>query len=171
MVARKLGMDPAEFKRKNMLRDGDETPTGGHISHIRGEEALQKALELSDYSKPKPKNVGRGLSFSEWSPSGGEGNVFVTIEDNGKVKVITPVVDQGAGVLTVIVQVVGEELGVPADEIELKQAIARLCRAMAGWAAAGQRAFTAMLPLKRVSKRGKNCSRSPRKLWKWSPRS
>jgi CO/xanthine dehydrogenase Mo-binding subunit len=122
MVARKLGMDPAEFKRKNMLRDGDETPTGDHISHIRGEEALQKALELSDYSKPKPKNVGRGLSFSEWSPSGGEGNVFVTIEDNGKVKVITPVVDQGAGVLTVIVQVVGEELGVPADEIELKQA-------------------------------------------------
>ena len=122
MVARKLGMDPAEFKRRNMLRDGDETPTGGHISHIRGEEALQKALELSDYSKPKAKNVGRGLSFSEWSPSGGEGNVFVTIEDNGKVKVITPVVDQGAGVLTVIVQVVGEELGVPADEIELKQA-------------------------------------------------
>ena len=122
MVARRLGMDPAEFKRKNMLRDGDETPTGVHISHIRGEEALQKALELSDYSKPKPKNVGRGLSFSEWSPSGGEGNVFVTIEDNGKVKVITPVVDQGAGVLTVIVEVVGEELGVPADEIELKQA-------------------------------------------------
>ncbi|HEX7229251.1 MAG TPA: xanthine dehydrogenase family protein molybdopterin-binding subunit [Candidatus Binatia bacterium] len=121
IVARKLGMDPAEFKRKNMLRDGDETPTGGHISHIRGEEALQKALELSDYSKPKAKNVGRGLSFSEWSPSGGEGNVFVTIEDTGKVKVITPVVDQGAGVLTVIVEVVGEELGIPADEIELKQ--------------------------------------------------
>ena len=121
IVARKLGMDPAEFKRKNMLRDGEETPTGGHISHIRGEEALQKALELSSYSKPKPKNVGRGLSFSEWSPSGGEGNVFVTIEDDGKLKVITPVVDQGAGVLTVIVEVVGEELGVPADEIELKQ--------------------------------------------------
>ena len=121
IVARKLGMDPAEFKRKNILRDGDETPTGGHISHIRGEEALQKALELSSYSKPKPKNVGRGLSFSEWSPSGGEGNVFVTIGDDGKLKVITPVVDQGAGVLTVIVEVVGEELGVPADEIELKQ--------------------------------------------------
>ena len=121
IVARRLGMDPAEFKRKNMLRDGDETPTGGHISHIRGEEALQKAIELAGYTKPKPKNVGRGLSFSEWSPSGGEGNVFVTIEDDGKVKVITPVVDQGAGVLTVIVEVVGEELGVPADEIELKQ--------------------------------------------------
>lgn len=121
IVARKLRMDPAEFKRKNMLRDGDETPIGGHISHIRGKEALEKAIQLAGYGKPKPKNVGRGLSFSEWSPSGGEGNVFVTIEDDGKVKVITPVVDQGAGVLTVIVEVVGEELQVPAAEIELKQ--------------------------------------------------
>ena len=121
IVARKLGMDPAEFKRKNMLRDGDETPIGGHISHIRGKEALEKAIQLAGYDKPKPKNVGRGLSFSEWSPSGGEGNVFVTIEEDGGVKVISPVVDQGAGVLTVIVEVVGEELQVPASQIELKQ--------------------------------------------------
>ena len=122
IVARKLGMDPTEFKRKNMLRDGDETPIGGHISHIRGKEALEKAIDLAGYAKPKPKNVGRGLSFSEWSPSGGEGNVFVTIEEDGGVKVISPVVDQGAGVLTVIVEVVGEELQVPANQIELKQA-------------------------------------------------
>jgi CO/xanthine dehydrogenase Mo-binding subunit len=121
IVARRLGMDPAEFKRKNMLRDGEETPTGGHISHIRGEEALNRAMQLAGYEKPKAKNVGRGLSFSEWSPSGGEGNVFVTIEEDGRVKVLSPVVDQGAGVLTIIVEVVGEELKVPADEIELKQ--------------------------------------------------
>jgi CO/xanthine dehydrogenase Mo-binding subunit len=121
IVARKLGMDPTEFKRKNMLHDGDETPIGGHISHIRGDEALEKAIQLAGYKKAKPKNVGRGLAFSEWSPSGGEGNVFVTIEEDGRVKVVSPVVDQGAGVLTVIVEVVGEELQTPAGEIELKQ--------------------------------------------------
>ena len=121
IVARKLGMDPAEFKRKNMLRDGDETPIGGHISHIRGEEALEKAMQLAGYNRAKPKNVGRGLSFSEWCPSGGEGNVFVTIEEDGRVKILSPVVDQGAGVLTVIVEVVGQELQVAADQIELKQ--------------------------------------------------
>ena len=121
MVARKLDMDPAEFKGKNMLHDGDETPIGGHISHIRGVEALEKAIQLSGYLKAKPKNVGRGLSFSEWSPSGGEGNVFVIIDEEGTVKVSSPVLDQGGGVLTVIVEVVGEELQVPADEIELTQ--------------------------------------------------
>ncbi|MEX0806508.1 MAG: xanthine dehydrogenase family protein molybdopterin-binding subunit [Candidatus Binatia bacterium] len=121
IVARKLGMDPAEFKRKNMMYDGDETPIGGRVSHIRGVEALEKAIEISGYKKPKPKNVGRGLAFSEWSPSGGEGNVFVKIEEDGKVKVSSPVVDQGAGVLTIIVECVGQELGVQADEIELAQ--------------------------------------------------
>jgi len=121
MVARKLDMDPAEFKGKSILHDGDETPIGGHISHIRGVEALEKAIQMSGYLKPKPKNVGRGLSFSEWSPSGGEGNVFVTIDEAGTVKVSSPVVDQGAGVLTVIVEVVGEELQVSADQIELTQ--------------------------------------------------
>jgi len=103
------------------MKDGDESPIGGHVSHIRGNEALDKAIQLSGYSKPKPKNVGRGLAFSEWSPSGGEGNVFVTIEEDGRVKVLSPVVEQGAGVLTVIVEVVGQELQIPADEIELKQ--------------------------------------------------
>src|SRR5919108_2838850 len=121
IVARKLGMDPAEFKRRNMLRDGDETPVGDHISHIKAVEALDKAIQLSGYDKPKPKNVGRGLSFSEWSPSGGEGNVFVKIDTDGGVYVSSPVVDQGAGVLTVIVEVIGEELKVPAREIPLQQ--------------------------------------------------
>lgn len=121
IVARKLGMDPVEFKRKNLMKDGDSTPIGGHISHIRGNEALDKAIDLAGYRKAKPKNVGRGLAFSEWSPSGGEGSIFVTIDDSGKVKISSPVVDQGAGVLTVIVECVGEELQVPAAEIELIQ--------------------------------------------------
>ncbi len=121
IVARKLGMDPAAFKRKNMMKDGDETPIGGHVSHIRGNEALDKAIELAGYKKLKPQNVGRGLAFSEWSPSGGEGNVFVIIDENGAVKIESPVVDQGAGVLTIIVECVGEEIKVPANEIQLIQ--------------------------------------------------
>src|SRR5919197_3300536 len=105
----------------NKVPCGHMRAPGDHISHIKGVEALDKAIQLSGYDKPKPKNVGRGLSFSEWSPSGGEGNVFVKIDTDGGVYVSSPVVDQGAGVLTVIVEVVGEELKVPAREIPLQQ--------------------------------------------------
>ncbi len=166
IVARRLGMDPAEFKRKNMLRDGEETPTGGHISHIRGREALEKAIQLAGYQKPKPKNVGRGLSFSEWSPSGGEGNVFVTIEEDGHVKVLSPVVDQGAGVLTVIVEVVGEELKVPADEIELKQVDSTIVPSDGGVGGSRATRVYGTRPTKRESRRGRNCSLLQRRHWK-----
>ena len=121
IVGRRLGMDPVEFKRKNLVRDGDVMPTGETIVHVRGVEALDKAIALSAYRKPKPKNVGRGLAFSEWSPNGGEGNVFVRIDEKGKVTVSSPVVDQGAGVFTVICEVVGEELKISTGQIEFEQ--------------------------------------------------
>ena len=120
IVARKLGMNSAEFKRKNLLRDGDVAPVGHTVEHIKAVEALDKAMTLSGYKKPKPKNVGRGLAFSEWSPSGGEGTVFVKIDEAGKVRVSSPVADQGAGVFTVICEVVGEELNVATEFIELE---------------------------------------------------
>jgi carbon-monoxide dehydrogenase large subunit len=121
IVARKLGMGPDDFRRKNLLRDGDVAPIGHTVEHIRAVEALDKAIALSGFRKPKSKNVGRGLAFSEWSPSGGEGSVFVKIDEQGKITVSSPVVDQGGGVFTVICEVVGEELKVPAERLELKQ--------------------------------------------------
>lgn len=120
IVARKLGMGPDDFRRKNLLRDGDVAPIGHTVEHIRAVEALDKAIALSGFRKPKPRNVGRGLAFSEWSPSGGEGSVFVRIDEQGKITVSSPVVDQGAGVFTVICEVVGEELKVPAERLEFE---------------------------------------------------
>ncbi|MCH8054707.1 MAG: xanthine dehydrogenase family protein molybdopterin-binding subunit, partial [Deltaproteobacteria bacterium] len=120
IVARKLGMDPAEFRRRNLLRDGGISPIGDTVTHIKAIEALDKAIALSGYHKPKPKNVGRGLAFTEWNPGGGEGNVFVKIGEIGTITVASPVVDQGAGVFTVICEVVGEELQVPTDRLELE---------------------------------------------------
>jgi len=110
IVARRLGMDPAEFRRKNLLRDGDTSPMGETMSHIKAIEALDKAISLSGYQRPKPKNVGRGLAFAEWGPGGGEGNVFIKIDEEGTITVSSPVVDQGAGTYTVICVVVAEEL-------------------------------------------------------------
>jgi len=47
--------------------------------------------------------------------------VFLKIDDRGKVTVSSPVLDQGAGVFTIICEVVGEELKVPAERIELER--------------------------------------------------
>ena len=54
LIARKLGMDPLEFRRKNLLNNGDRFPFGQKFTE--GENlklVLEKAVELSDYSKKR----------------------------------------------------------------------------------------------------------------------
>jgi CO/xanthine dehydrogenase Mo-binding subunit len=121
ILARKLGMDPADFRRKNLLCTGDVSAVGHPVGDIRAQEALDKAVALSGYNKPRPKNVGRGLALAEWCSSGGEGTVFLKIDECGKITVSSPVLDQGSGVFTVICEVVGEELNVPAESVGLER--------------------------------------------------
>jgi carbon-monoxide dehydrogenase large subunit len=121
IVARRLGMNPADFKKRNLLRRGDVSAVGYPVAQIRAEDALDQAMVLSNYKKPKPQNIGRGLAFAEWGSSGGEGTVFVKIDECGKVTLSSPVLDQGAGVFTVLCEIVAEELKIPAAHIELER--------------------------------------------------
>jgi CO/xanthine dehydrogenase Mo-binding subunit len=117
LVARRLGMSPAEIRRKNLMRDGDELPTGGTINHIKVDEALEMALNASNYHKPKPRNTGRGIAVTPWFPNGGEGAVTITIDEKGDITLASAMLEQGAGTYTVLCEIVGEELQVPLEKI------------------------------------------------------
>ena len=117
LVAKRIGMDPAQFRKKNLMRDGDVSPIGHQVTHIKAIEALDKAIAMSGYHKPKPKNVGRGIAIGEWATNGGEGNVFVKIDDKGTITVSSPVVEQGTGTFTIICEVVAEELQVSPETL------------------------------------------------------
>ncbi|MFQ5542065.1 MAG: xanthine dehydrogenase family protein molybdopterin-binding subunit, partial [Candidatus Binatia bacterium] len=120
LVARKLGMEPAEFRSKNLMHDGDASPTGPTISHIKAEETLKMALESSGYYKPKPKNVGRGIALVQWTVNGGEGTVAVKIDEEGEITLSSAMLDQGCGTYTVLCEIVGEELKVPPARINVE---------------------------------------------------
>ena len=120
LVAKELGMEPAEFRRKNLMHDGDASPTGPTISHIKAEETLKMALEYSGYHKPKPKNVGRGIALVQWTVNGGEGTVAVKIDEEGEITISSAMLDQGAGTYTVLCEIVGEELKVPPARIHVE---------------------------------------------------
>jgi len=120
LVARKLDMEPAEFRRKNLMHDGDASPTGQTITHIKAEETLKMALQSSGYYKPKPKNVGRGIALVQWTVNGGEGTVAVKIDEEGVITISSAMLDQGAGTYTVLCEIVGEELKVPPGRIRVE---------------------------------------------------
>ncbi|OGP30743.1 MAG: hypothetical protein A2038_00480 [Deltaproteobacteria bacterium GWA2_57_13] len=120
LVARELGLEPAEFRKINFMHDGEESPLGHMISHVGVEEALNKALEVSGYHGRKPKNVGRGLAVAQWVSKGGESYAFVRIDKDGNVTLSSAVMDVGPGAYTIMRQIVAEELKVPIDSVRVQ---------------------------------------------------
>jgi CO/xanthine dehydrogenase Mo-binding subunit len=120
IVANKLGIDPAEYRRMNFMQDGDHFPVGESIAHVKAAETLKKALEESGYHAAKAKNVGRGCAVGNWVSKGGESYCFVKIDENGEVTLSTAVMDTGPGAYTIMRQIVAEEIQVPLDSIKVE---------------------------------------------------
>jgi CO/xanthine dehydrogenase Mo-binding subunit len=120
LVARRLGMDPIEFRRMNLMHDGDAAPLGEVVPHVKATETLAKALEESGYKRAKAKNIGRGCAIADWVSKGGESYALLQIDDDGIVTLASAVTDTGPGVFTMMRQIVGEELKVPLDAIHVE---------------------------------------------------
>lgn len=119
LIARRLGIDPIAFRKKNLMRDGDISPIGHRVPHIKSEEILNAAIAKSGYRRPKRPHTGRGVALAQWLPLGGESHAFVTIDDRGNVTVSTAMLDQGAGTHTAMRVVAAEELKIPLDKVRV----------------------------------------------------
>jgi CO/xanthine dehydrogenase Mo-binding subunit len=120
LVAKSLQIDPVEFRNKNLMRDGDRSPIGHLVPHIKTREILDEAIQAAGYFEVKRKSLGRGLAIAQWLPLGGEAHAVVTVDRNGAVIVGTGMVDQGAGTYTAIRQIVAEELKVPVEAVDFE---------------------------------------------------
>jgi CO/xanthine dehydrogenase Mo-binding subunit len=120
LVAKRLNMDPVEFRRMNFMHDGDTSPLGEVIPHVKATETLARALDESGYRKPKGKSIGRGCAIADWVSKGGESYAFVKIDEDGVVTLSSAVTDTGPGVFTMMRQIIGEELKVPLDSIQVE---------------------------------------------------
>src|SRR5262249_53534268 len=77
LIADRVGLDPAELRRRNLIRDGQTTATGQTIRDSVDRVALQeKALELASYSSRCEEHatfnrthphLRRGIGFSTFS--------------------------------------------------------------------------------------------------------
>jgi carbon-monoxide dehydrogenase large subunit len=120
LIAKRLGMDPVAFRKRNLMRDGDTSPIGHVVPHIKSDETIAEAIEVSGYRKPKRKHVGRGIAVAQWLPLGGEGHAFVAVDERGEIAVATAMVDQGAGTYTAMRQIAANELQVPVESVRFE---------------------------------------------------
>jgi CO/xanthine dehydrogenase Mo-binding subunit len=123
MIAGELGLDPAEFRRRNLLKDGDLLPDGHPLEHVRARETLEAALEAGEWSKPKPGPwVGRGIAMSHRHIGAGFTNARVRLDTDGKVTLVIGLPDTGTGAYLLLRQVVAEVLGLSIDQVSIEVA-------------------------------------------------
>lgn len=119
-MARQLGLDPLDFRLRNLLTDGDETPIGTRYQSMQARETLEAAVVAAGYRTPKAPHIGRGIAMGERPPAGGESHAAVTLNPDGSVLVHTSIFEPGTGTYTLLRQIVAEELQLPVGNIQVR---------------------------------------------------
>ena len=127
LMAKELGMDPAEIRLKNGLTPGETTATKSKITSCGLKETIETASERTDFKKrwaKRSRNKGIGMGcvaimcgFPMGFRSGS--SCYVKINDDGQVTIVTGLVDNGQGNESMVIQVASEVLGVPMEDINL----------------------------------------------------
>ncbi len=143
-VARELGLDPVEVRRRNLVTQDmypHTTQTGYFFERLSLEECLDKLLELADYRRLcaerdllRARGIYRGLGlcgFVELTTPGpafyGVGGARISSQDgctirlepSGTVTCMTGVTEQGQGTDTMIAQVVATAVGVAMEHVRV----------------------------------------------------
>jgi CO/xanthine dehydrogenase Mo-binding subunit len=121
LIAEALGIDPAEFRLRNMLHEGDEDACGTKLRGIKAAETLQAAMEAIGWNSAKRNShTGRGIGLFGRQIGGGPGAAVLTAGEDGGYTVLSPTFDVGTGTHTIVQQIVGNEMHVPLEQVEVE---------------------------------------------------
>jgi len=143
LLARDLGMDPAELRMKNLLRPEQfphTTPTGWQYDSGDYGRTLRMALEAAGYEELRKEQAERrergelmGIGLSFFTEAVGAGprkhmdilglgmadGADLRVHPTGKAVLAVSCQTQGQGHETTFAQIVAEELGISVDDVEV----------------------------------------------------
>jgi CO/xanthine dehydrogenase Mo-binding subunit len=126
MIADRIGIDPYELRRRNLLTDGQPVMTGEPMRGAHLHELLDDAASWIGWGQPptgapvRGQARGKGLSCiikSTVTPS--TSSAAVRLDEAGAVSVMTSSVEMGQGLLTAMAIVAAERLGVPLESVSV----------------------------------------------------
>lgn len=144
IMAHQLGEDPADFRLKNFIQPEQfpyQSPTGWEYDSGNYPEALQLAMDMLDYralrreqaeKRARGELMGIGISSFTEVVGAGPSRTFdilgikmfdsceIRIHPTGKAIARIGVQTQGQGHETTFAQIIAEELGIPASDVEVE---------------------------------------------------
>jgi carbon-monoxide dehydrogenase large subunit len=144
LAAEAVGLDPVEFRRRNLMKDGTyprTSPAGMKFEGLSHEASLARLLKMMDYpglraeqERLRASGIHRGIGFASFieltNPSpfmygiGGarisaQDGCTVRVDPDGSVVAATGVTEQGQGTEAIVRQIVAEGVGVPIDQVRV----------------------------------------------------
>jgi CO/xanthine dehydrogenase Mo-binding subunit len=144
LAAEAVGLDPVEFRRRNLMADGSyprTSPAGMKFEGLSHLASLDKLLAMIDYpalraeqDRLRGQGIHRGIGFASFieltNPSpfmygiGGarisaQDGCTVRIDPDGSVVAATGVTEQGQGTEAIMRQIVAEGVGVPIEQVRV----------------------------------------------------
>jgi CO/xanthine dehydrogenase Mo-binding subunit len=125
LIARGIGMDPLEFRRKNLLREGRPQATGTVLKDAATDKVLEHIAERMNWNAPFDRGSGRlrrgrGLSIALKAVISPTTSVaIVNVNADGSCSLYCGTVDMGQGSDTAMAQMVGEVLNIPAESVNV----------------------------------------------------
>ncbi len=123
MMARELAIDPFEFRRRNLLREGRPQATGTVMKDAALEKVLERVEALMDWKTPIQRRTGtvktgRGIAIGfKACVSPTTSLAMVTVNADGSCIVYCSTADMGQGSDTAMAQIAGEVLHMAAESI------------------------------------------------------
>jgi CO/xanthine dehydrogenase Mo-binding subunit len=125
LVARELGIDPVDFRRKNLLRNGRPHASGTVLQDAAVPEVFDAVVARMGWDKPFDRGSGtvrrgRGIAIGLKAVISPTTSVaIVNISADGSTTAYTGTVDMGQGSDTAYALIVGEVLGINAEEVRV----------------------------------------------------
>ncbi|MCH8139353.1 MAG: molybdopterin-dependent oxidoreductase [Proteobacteria bacterium] len=115
-LAKKLGLDPIDFRLANAAKEGTRAAYGPKFGPIGLVETLQEAKAHPHYTAPLGPDQGRGVASGFWFNIGGETCASLNINEDGTATLIAGTPDIG-GSRASLCMMAAEELGIELDLI------------------------------------------------------
>ncbi len=125
MIARELGLDPVEFRRRNLLKDGLPQATGTVLRDTATEAVLDRVVQRIGWGQPFDRGSGtvkrgRGIAIGmKASISPTTSVATVALAADGSATLYCGTVDMGQGSTTALAQIAAEALGIDAEVVRV----------------------------------------------------
>lgn len=120
-IARQLGIDPLEIRRRNLLPPGGDVRPGGKPLDADLIGDVEKVAAALGWEGPKEPWVGRGLAVGVLAAGAHPVScATVRMEADGEVTVLCGTTEVGQGARTVMSQIAAEVLGLPVERVRMQ---------------------------------------------------